>query len=143
MSKKPLKETDGEASKLTDGKKRVTIVRFNEPVASMNQSSRTHLMVPPTTRHNMKKVSITSSTFTEDLDGYLDPTTFTTDADDDAAEHVRHAFSLSPHITPHIITATDLIGLIMKITHFVHLCCGGLQCCPVAHATLIEQNISL
>lgn len=80
--------SEREAQNLADrSKKRVTIVRFNEP-SSTNQSS-TRLMVPPRTD---KKISITSSTFTEDLDGYLEPMTFITDNDYDAADHVRFAF---------------------------------------------------
>lgn len=64
-------------------KKRVIIVRFNDEPSTSNKktsmctnetTSSTHLMPqPPQTI--LKKVSITSSTFTEDLDGYLDAST--------------------------------------------------------------------
>lgn len=76
--------------------KRVTIVRFNEPkssTATANNQSSTHLMPPshlPPPTSNLKKVSITSSMFSEDLAGYLDSNTFTTDTD--TAEHVRTCF---------------------------------------------------
>lgn len=84
---------DGGGNNSSKSKKRVTIVRFNEPKCSnattANQSS-THLMPPPPPASlNLKKVSITSSIFSEDLDGYLEPTAFTATADDDNDDHVR------------------------------------------------------